>query len=187
MIIGFFGELGVGKTLSAVIQAYQDYANKNLKVFSNIWLNFPHKPIKTPYDLLEVHNGSLLLDELWHLADSRRTSSLLNDVIGLLLLRSRKRNFNVYYTQQYFLQVDIRVRYITDYWVKPKMIGNILQQRIYDNSGRLIRIRQLNAYPFYDLYNSYSDPYTVKELIKANVLKKLLSKLKEGGNNEVEN
>ncbi|RLG01272.1 MAG: hypothetical protein DRN49_01635 [Thaumarchaeota archaeon] len=175
MIIGCYGELGTGKTLSAVLEAYRAYL-RGQTVYSNIWLNFPHKKIETVLELFDVENGFLLLDEIWHLADSRRSMSLLNDAVSLLLLRSRKRDFDVIYTQQHYLQVDRRIRYVTDIWIKPEMIGDILKQTIISADGRILSVRLIKASDYYDLYDTKADPYTV---IKLTQNKKLLEKLKE--------
>ena len=189
MITGTFGRLGKGKTLSGVIEAYNDYLDGK-EVFSNIWLDFPHTPVKTPYDFLELQKGFFLSDELWHLADNRKSMNLLNDVITIILIRSRKRNFDVFYTQQ-FLQVDVRIAFVTDRWIKPRIIPSheqckklgippdYLIQDIYDEDFRKKPSRIIECAEYCKLYNTEKDPYTLATFISNEQLKRVLNEALE--------
>jgi hypothetical protein len=189
MIIATIGRLGKGKTLSGVIEAYDKYL-EGKEVFSNIWLDFPHTAIKTPYDFLELENGFFLADELWHLADNRKSMNLLNDVLTIILIRSRKRSFDVFYTQQ-FLQIDVRIAFISDQWIKPRTIPDheickklgiapdILVQEVYDADFNKQDTRTIECKEYVGLYDTNRDPYTLASFITDESLKRVMTRALE--------
>lgn len=172
MIIGTIGRLGKGKTMSAVIEALIHYYAGET-IFSNIWLSFPHVPLKEPKDFVSLNNGFAVLDEFWSLADNRKSMSKMNDVITLICIRSRKKKFSIFYTQQYFM-IDRRIRHITDYWIRPSLIPDnlsgyppqILVQEIYDGDWIKKPTQTIDVRPYVDpnpmLYDTDQDPYTLK-------------------------
>jgi len=185
VITGTSGRLGKGKTLSGVIDGYTEYL-EGREVFSNIWVDFPHTPIKTPYDFLGLENGFFLADELWHLADHRKSMNLLNDVITIILIRSRKRSFDVFYTQQ-FLQIDVRIAFVTDKWIKPRIIPpheeckrlgippQYLIQERYNEELKRESPRIIECAEYCKLYNTEKDPYTLATFISDEQLRKVLT------------
>jgi hypothetical protein len=182
MIVGHCGRLGAGKTLSTVIWGYEGWEQYET-VFSNIWVDFDHIPIKTPYDFLGLYEGRFIADELWSMADNRRAMSALNKLTTILLLRSRKKKFSFCYTQQYF-QIDPRVAFITDIWVKPEVIPydpyheippELLILHRWD--GDLNPMQDLvfdNLEPFLEMYNTEKDPYTLQGLLNEKALKEAI-------------
>ena len=186
-IYGTFGRLGKGKSFTAVIDSYDAYLRGDT-VYSNIWLDFPHVPIKTPYDLLELHDGFFLGDELWALCDSRKSYTRLNDAVMIIALRSRKRRFDIYYTQQYIIQVDRRLRFYTDYWVRPEVFPDaesglppeILVNHIIDGDGRSRPDTVLdNLRDYYKLFDTEKDPYTISSMINDETIKKAILRAME--------
>jgi len=196
MIKSTIGRLGKGKTLSGVIDSYDAYLDGK-EVFSNIWLDFPHTPIKTPYDFLELEEGEFLADELWTLADNRKSMHLLSDVVTIILIRSRKKKFDVFYTQQY-LQIDVRIAFITDEWIKPRTIPEheickklgippeILVQEIYDADLKKKPTRTIECKEYLQLYDTEKDPYTLAGFVTDEALRKVLSQALEGNQPEYE-
>jgi hypothetical protein len=174
MIIGTFGRLGTGKTLSGVIEAYRDYL-LGKTIFSNIPLKFSHVPIREPRDFIKIRNGFCLADEIWSLVDNRRSMSKLNDIMTLISIRSDKQGFDIFYTQQY-LQVDPRLRFITNYWIEPKtfdkfgrvcsrenrFIPEFLLQKVRDGDWNIFPDRYVQCRRFIDLYDTRDDPYTLR-------------------------
>jgi hypothetical protein len=174
MIIGTFGRLAVGKTLSGVIEAYDRYA-RGRQVYSNIPLSFPHTPIKEPKDFINLKDGFVLADELWSLIDNRRAMSKLNDIMTIICIRSSKKHFEIFYTQQY-LQIDPRLCFITEYWIEPKtfdkygrvcnrenkFVPEYLIQHIRDGDWRKLPDQIINCRRFIDMYDTESDPYTLR-------------------------
>jgi hypothetical protein len=184
MIYGTAGKLGKGKTLSILLKAYEAYL-EGKTVFSNIPLSFPHEPIKTPYDFLSMEKGFGLLDELWSVIDNRRSSSNLNILSTVLLLRSRKVDLDIGYTQQY-MQIDARIAFITDIWIKPKCYpfdpeGKIkykpeilIQERWDSDFNKLPTLKFTDLDPYLSLYDTHKDPYTIQGLLDKRALSQAL-------------
>ena len=110
------GKQGSGKTLFLVKCAYEGYLKKK-KVYSNIDLNFPYKPmdyndiIKCKYD-----NAIVLIDEIHQLLPSRKSMSRINrEICDSFLSMVRKKNLEVYGTTQTFRKVDVRFREEADF------------------------------------------------------------------------
>ena len=133
MLMGIFGGLGSGKTLTLTYFLWKYRRNP---VYANYHLAFKHDYIENPEDLLAVSQGYLGLDELWAWMDSRVSGSKKNRILGHFLLTSRKRNCHVLYTTQHFKQVDVRVRNITDILVFPK----------YDSKSKTLAIEMVSQY-----------------------------------------
>ena len=174
MIVGILGELGKGKTATASYMAL-NYYMKGHKIYSNYKIQIPVAPafgmgmctnpaemtfksvaeMVTSYnDVERIHNGYAVFDELWSWLDSRMSSSHQNKFISGILLKSRKRGFNLIYTCQGLHQIEKRIRGITDYLIIP-------DKRIVVN-GRNLKYDQdiLNPFPEkYFLDYSYIDAY----------------------------
>lgn len=165
-----FGDLGSGKTLSLVKEALRyKLSREHAIIWSNIELyGFKYRKIDSASVLFEIDEPCfVLLDELWHLADSRKSMSLINDVMSMLLLRSRKRGWVVGYSQQWYTQTDLRIRFITDVWIEPQFLkGRILREDIYDKHARFLTTRFYDGTRFFENFDSFADPFTldVKEL-----------------------
>lgn len=159
------GDLGSGKTLDLVREA--GWVHKyfpDLPIFSNIELfSVPYKPVLSASVLFELEKPCfLLLDELWHMVDSHRSMSLVNNVLSLLLLRSRKRNWRVGYSQQWVTQTDLRVRFVTEVAIFPQMHrGEIVYEAGFNKFMDFIGDVKFCAYPFYSDYDSCADPFTL--------------------------
>lgn len=190
MIFGTVGRLGKGKTASGVIQAYDDLCQGRVeKVYSNIWLRFPHVPIKKPTDFVGMNKGFCLGDELWSLADNRKSMTALSDVMTLILILSRKKDYHVFYTQQY-LQIDVRIRFITDIWIKPKCfdINNVevttenkltpayIMQQVYDGDFNRLQPRVVLCDNLLSLYDCNRSPYTLKAALTDDAMKAAFDK-----------
>ena len=133
-----------------------------------------------------LEDGFFLADELWHLADNRKSMNLLNDVMTIILIRSRKRRFSVFYTQQ-FLQIDIRIAFVTDKWIKPRVIPpheiceryrippKQLVQEVYDADFKKQPSRLIDVKDYLNLYDTEKDPYTLATFITDDQLKKVLT------------
>jgi len=112
--------------------------------------------------------------------------NLLNDVMTIILIRSRKRRFSVFYTQQ-FLQIDIRIAFVTDKWIKPRVIPpheiceryrippEQLVQDVYDADFKKQPSRLIDVKDYLNLYDTEKDPYTLATFITDDQLKKVLT------------
>ena len=176
MLYGYFGIVGSGKTLGAVIQAYQAF-RQGRTVYSTMPLNFEHVPVRDVEDFVPCREGFLLADELWIVADSRLSMSARNKLLSLILLRSRKLDLDIAYTEQHYTQVDVRVRANTHFFVSSQvfpMFSSLrdarayreaggeftLDQTVWDGDGELVCRRRIShVEQFFNLYDTSADPY----------------------------
>lgn len=168
------GRLGKGKTLRAVLRAYEAYCNGQT-VYSTLPLFFPHIPVKCVSDFLKIKNGFFLWDEGWFDIDRRNSNSKKNKFVSVILLRSRKQEFTVNYTQQ-SMQADIRLMFVTDWWERPcvypfdpegqvKLIPEVLVVERYDCEFQRKPDEVFEGLePYLNLYNTHQDPYSVAAL-----------------------
>lgn len=196
------GQLGTGKTLDEVIWLYDGYC-KGLPCYSNLRVNFKHIPLRTldeialkmdckkfyaEFDL----NGRGVLDELWKLADNRKCMNLLTELIDIVLLDSRKKHIDLYYSQQ-FLQIDPRLAYITNEWRFPTVIAKnptkdigknnppvLLLIERYNSNFELLMPYKIYCEKYLNLYDSDENPYIIQEMISPESIKILLEKISAG-------
>lgn len=192
MIYGYFGIIGSGKTLGAVIHAYKQYL-KGETIYSLMPLNFEHVPIRNYTDFLECKHGLLLADELWFILDSRFSSSKRNNILSTILLRARKQQLDIVYTEQHITQIDVRIRRNTHFFIQSSIdpyfskINNAkiflrhgghftLEQYIHDINGILVDKRYIaQVERYFPLYNTDDDPY----LFDMKKMKEKIEKMKE--------
>jgi tRNA A37 threonylcarbamoyladenosine biosynthesis protein TsaE len=150
MLIGIEGDLGSGKTLYAVKNIISDYLN-NKKIVSNTPL------YNIEYELFDIKeflnneyreklfNSTILLDEITVYMDCRISSSKQNLLMGYLVLQSRKRNIDIYYTTQDFDLIDYkRLFKYTQFLVVAKKLFYIDENNIK---------KELENYRHYDIIN----------------------------------
>lgn len=160
-----FGDVGSGKDVSVVKEAVRyHWQYPNNAVYSNIELfNIPYKRVDSPSILFEINEPCFLyLSELWALANSRKSFSLINDVMSMLLIRSRRKGWRVGYTQQWYTQTDLKIRYITEVWFYPELLKNtVLHEEIYDKHADYQGERWYDATKFFDDFDTWADPFTL--------------------------
>lgn len=126
MIIAYTGKLGSGKTLSMTKQLYEDHKNDKSEIFTNYGLKFPHKLLDASFmkdfKSLNLTHCSVGVDEFHVFMDSRSSARKSNRLISYFILQTRKRDTHLYYTTQFFNQVDKRLRNITDIIVECKSL-----------------------------------------------------------------
>jgi GTPase SAR1 family protein len=170
VIIGFIGDMGSGKTLSMVRLAYSLYL-KGYTVYSNFHLKFPFEYF-TLRDILEYAENShnftntvFLIDEAHIFMDSRRASSKSNLAMSYFTLQTRKQNVWLFFTTQYYHQVEKRLRASTNAFVEcsfKSFTDNYgLQQNVSLNMWNVIKSNKItvkkfvfNATPFFNLYDT---------------------------------
>jgi len=110
------GEMGSGKTLTAAQLAFKNWYFRKQKLYSNFHL------YKMPYYFVDrvrqfdyMHEGYVLLDEIWRLIDSRLSRTTSNKFVGDILARSRKRQLVYVYTAQVIDTIDKRIRKVQDF------------------------------------------------------------------------
>lgn len=177
-ISGIVGRLGTGKTLALTYFVKRTLVkNPNTKIYSNYHLNgVDYEYVNTLEQIENMNNGTAFMDELWSWLDSRASPTKKNRVISSILLKSRKRTLNLFYTAQVFRQVDIRLRRITDYLIKPQLAIYIPLQgydekipikctlNVYEVMGELIDPVPMKTFKFYTI--PIFDMYDTKEEIE---------------------
>lgn len=160
MNIGFFGSQGTFKTGSLAVLGYR-YYKAHIPVYSNIWLSYKHIPLKSPNQLIDVVDGYVILDEVWTFFDSRRGYTNENIGMSVISARSRKRGWDLGYSQQYPKQVDRRLRFITDYMIycQYDKLNDVVYWIFPDNYKMKIE----NASLYWGLWDTKRDPYTFDE------------------------
>jgi hypothetical protein len=169
-ITAFLGALGSGKTLGLTWLALRYYTHK-WDIYANFHLfkiNYTYiepeiekkeSKKKSGDELIElidgISKGFMALDEVWLMLDSRLSFSKQNRFIGKILLKSRKRKIDIGYTAQDFMQVEKRLRKITDYLVYPefdirKQICSLEYTNRYTNEVmKTYKFYAPLVYPFY--------------------------------------
>lgn len=172
MIIGYYGDLGSGKTLSMTKYAYLYYL-KGYEVYSNYGLSFPHKKIDNKF-LKDVvtqdtqFNGKTVfaLDELDMYFDSRSSMSKNNKIVSYFVKQIRKKNIRLLFAVQSEDRVDKRLRGLTrvkvfckkeEILVYPKggdipFVANLITNQIVVKKGSVTRRFLANHY--YNLYDT---------------------------------
>ncbi|GAG77574.1 unnamed protein product [marine sediment metagenome] len=112
-----------------------------------------------------LHNLTLGIDELTVFADCRTSTSKNNRIFSYLVLQSRKRNCDIYYTTQSFGMIDFRVFDHTLINVfaeklfneKNEEIDGVRKYTIIDKTNpRKPKMREffMDITQFYDLYDT---------------------------------
>jgi DNA helicase HerA-like ATPase len=171
MIILVDGNRGMGKTLTAVKEAYA-FGLKGYKILSNLKLDFPDKNIDwNTYKMRDVMEYAksknelkdivVLMDELQILLDSRMSMTKRNILISYFLMQTRKRNVHIIGTTQYLHQVDKRIRSTCDMFISSRYDKkkDIVLNRLYYNN--MISYRSFKGSDYFSFYdtNFIIDPF----------------------------
>jgi hypothetical protein len=169
MLIGIEGGLGDGKSVLLAKYLYDEHMVNKRKIMCNMTL------YKIPYDKVDVlrlledntdlNNICVGIDELTVFVDCRMSSSRANRFFSYLVLQSRKRNVDIYYTTQSLQMIDFRV-------VNHTPI-TVLCEKMYKNDNKEVKdyrhytiidmrnirhpnIKHFILYikPYYELYNT---------------------------------
>lgn len=113
-IAGFTGVNGAGKTLLLVNSAIADMA-KGREVYSTVAIKSEYgisHPILSLRQLLELHDCTLILDEVSSIFSARTTQSLPGEIITLLH-SLRHRNITVRWSAPEWMRADTNLRGVT--------------------------------------------------------------------------
>jgi hypothetical protein len=137
--------------------------NPSFPIYSNILLKgIPYRRVDNVSMLFDINTPCfMLLDELWHIADSHKAMTIVDDVMSMLLLRSGKKHWRVYYTQQFWTQTEKRIRFVTEEWVNPEIRRGCIVEHRSDIYGRKLPPRRYACEPFYEFYDHEADPFTL--------------------------
>lgn len=157
VLMAVLGELGAGKTLAMTYFALRNYW-KGKTIYANYMLKkIPFTPVTNPEQITTMRDGFFAGDELWVWADSRKSGSKSNKFITPILALSRKRGINICYTVQYFKQIDVRIRTVTDFIVMPRLneSESVCRAFVYASPAmELQRVFKFKTAPIFDLYDT---------------------------------
>jgi len=176
MIVGIIGARGTGKTLS-MAKTCDEMLKKGKTVYTNFHLNLKsinkryHKQVKLldneffkNYKDMKLYNCCLFIDEIYVYIDSRMSGSKRNRIWSYFINQTRKRGVDLYFTTQFFRQVEIRLRMNTEFFVFPRIIKQddklIVINYIYKYGDRL---KKIGIEKF--LGNAYFNIYDTDEII----------------------
>lgn len=152
MLIGIEGNVGTGKTLYLVRCLLKDHLNgrpihTNLKLKGIPYTYFDIDEFLSGDNNDKLHNATIGLDEITVMMDCRVGSSKQNLLMGYLVLQSRKRDIDIYYTTQSLDLVDYKrlVKY-TNYIVMCSNINN----------------EDMDDYRMYSFFDVYNEKFTSK-------------------------
>lgn len=181
MIMGYTGTLGGGKTLRAVMDAWNySLAAGGAPVWGNLTLNpqgwmqhrlanpdgFKLGYVSNTDDIVRMiaeGGGILILDEIHQDLDARQSLATQNILLSRFLMFLRKSGITTLYTTQDEAQIDKRMRAVTDVltWCEgwgPREARTHRFTRLHYRSGRQIRVELVTsdqARRYYSLYDTY--------------------------------
>ncbi|MBU5682621.1 MAG: hypothetical protein QXI77_00940 [Nanopusillaceae archaeon] len=179
VLFAIVGELGTGKTLSAVALTFRNWYSKNKVVYSNIPLyKIPYHLIESVEQLDAMRNGVVLADEMWTLINARRAISKRNQLVSSILLKSRKRELIYFFTTQSMSLIDKVVRQMIDFTAYPVLMGGDVYRnepytvcKLYVFKGYSQRLNPSQLfrtiiYKTYLVYGMYDTNYEVSDIIE---------------------
>lgn len=180
--VGFFGDLGSGKTLSMILLAakmkitypqIQIYANmKGIK--GGIVDGFIGDMITNFEKLDDTTPKLVLLDELYLYLNSRNASTSFNKIFSQMIFQSRKKNISIIYTSPRSMAVDPNLRDITGTFINPyySRTNDVLTWWYLDPytalpNGKVVKWEKASVlFPFFDTmeYISIFDILTMQKI-----------------------
>ena len=122
-LVNMTGSVGSGKTLFATAAVLMD---KDRPIYANYKIKSDNYRELLPETLLnaEMTGSNVVIDEAYIWLESRLSGKPMNLYLSYILFQSRKRNMDMYLTDQILGTIDLRFRELTDYEVKCKSVPN---------------------------------------------------------------
>ncbi len=172
MIVGIIGKRGCGKTIT-MAKTVMDMLEKGKTIYTNFHLNKKAIPKKyhskihlldaeffKNYKNFKLYNCALFLDEIYIYIDSRSSMSKRNRLWSYFINQTRKRGVDLYFTTQFFRQVELRLRENTEIFIFPQIVKHenkiIIINKIYSYGDNLKRIgiERFIGNDYYDVYDT---------------------------------
>lgn len=159
MILGWTGRVGSGKTYSMVAYALK-YRGRRAIYANTPEISFA-EPFSTWEELLDLHSGLVLLDELPIWAAARDWGKLSPDVASFFA-QSRKNGVHLLFTAQAFAGVDAVIRRLTAQLYRCERFGPLIREDCVDGvsgerMGRRWRFISRAVYQHYDTFAVVGD------------------------------
>ncbi len=174
MIVGIIGDRGCGKTLS-MAKTVMEMLKKGRQIYTNFHLNKKHIPKKyhkqlhlidnkflKDYKDFKLYKCCLFIDEIYIYIDARMSGSKKNRIWSYFINQTRKRDVDLYFTTQFFRQVEIRLRMNTEFFVFPAKITKkgstdiYIYNKIYayKNNLKLVGVENFLGNDYFDVYDT---------------------------------
>lgn len=120
MLYSFEGPQGVGKSMSAISLAVEEYFKNGRKIISNNHINnipYQHFNLEWFVDNIatnEMEDCVLFLDEAYQYMDSRMSQSKVNRLFTYFIVQTRKRGVDMYICTHHIDNIDLRLRRAID-------------------------------------------------------------------------
>jgi hypothetical protein len=136
MIVCIQGNQGDGKTATLAFLAWW-FFKKGHKIHANFWLEIPgleYHYVTAMNDIEKIYKGYFLADEFWSWADSHKSFGDVEEAVASIIMKARKRGYNLIYESKRIHFTNRRIRELTDFVLEPHLYFN--------NNGSLERIEQ---------------------------------------------
>jgi len=169
VIIGTIGDRGSGKTLFMTLEAFNQY-KKGKQIYSNYKLTFPKLPntkkpkiipddFFTDFEKYNLKDVCMFLDEIYVYIDSRSSGTTRNKLMSYFFNQTRKTGVDLYYSTQFFSQVDKRLRFNTERFILPKCFKDknkdmFIVVEICNRDLKILGKWIVKAKPIFNLYDT---------------------------------
>ena len=172
-LMAITGNLGQGKTLLLIYYRLRNKLIHKRNVFANLPIKFydgkklvgKAQLIEDPSEIESLENGAFLGDELWAWLDARNFGKKSNQLLAKILLTSRKKSVQIFYTTQTIDQMEKRVRDITDFEAVPMLLSKKTKCRVTVYQllrGKRIRILKTFQFRTPELFKMYDTNYIIE-------------------------
>ena len=160
-IIGVFGFLGKGKSLTAIALSVLLSEMYDRKILTNTPIKYKNVKQLVYYDQLDdLHDTILLIDEMHIVADSRKHTTKENFFTSNIITDVRKFNNVFIYTTIRGHLIEKRIRDITELLIQPNMLSRAgaLHNECLDISEFLHFTEEISLGNFFDIYDTHFKP-----------------------------
>ena len=168
VLVNMTGSVGSGKTLFATASVLTDIlVNTERPIYANYKIKSDNYRELLPETLLdaEMSGSNVVIDEAYIWLESRLSGKPMNLYLSYILFQSRKRNMDIYLTDQILGSIDLRFRELTDYEVKCKAVPSaknpkgfiykIIDRTGFKPSSFIMYLPLEKAKQYFDFYNTF--------------------------------
>lgn len=163
-VIGFVGDIGDGKTISAIstlilFDHLYKLVDNPKTILTNVPIQNDHILLEYYDQLEDCHDTIIFIDEIHQNADSRQSMKGQNFFTSGITMDVRKFDNKLIWTSQESGQVEKRVRNRTLLFLHPRQIAPLVFEIALTNViGNAYDTVIINLNPFKDLYDTHYKP-----------------------------
>ncbi|OGN87470.1 MAG: hypothetical protein A2Z74_04680 [Chloroflexi bacterium RBG_13_46_9] len=143
-LINLVGKVGSGKTLFMTA----DSVNSGRPIYANYEIRHKKYRALTPELLMDpdLHGAVICLDEAYAWLESRTSGKDINRYMSYILFQSRKKDMDIYMTDQLSSTIDLRFREMLDWEIRCKVIPTYKHPKEFRYT--IIDVAERKAYRF---------------------------------------